>query len=151
MHKENLMSDLSYFLSEHIREIENIKESLLNGYYSNNTIESMNVENFFKDYINTVNAYLNSSKVCSGNSNCPFVIIKSTVEVQDMDDMDTYLYHIVPPYHEGANHDADYASCLSPLGRALLFKSINQKVQVETPAGVLRYIIRKITVPELSA
>lgn len=149
MCKKSLLTELSDFLSDHIKETEKEKDLLLKEHYSENVEEGMDVEDFFREYTSAISLYLNTSKVnISNNAGCPFVIIGSIVEVQDMDDLETYQYCIVPPYSKNADMGIDNASCLSPLGKALLLKSINQQVKIEIPTGTLRYIIKKITIPD---
>jgi transcription elongation factor GreA len=137
------------YLSRHIEEIEKEKETLLKEYYSENAEECMNVGDFFREYTNSINGYLNGTRIKSDCADgCPFVIIRSIVEVQDIDDMETYQYCIVPPYANAADVDIDCASCLSPLGKSLLLKRVNQQVSVQIPTGELRYVIKKITLPK---
>ncbi|MGI6776822.1 MAG: GreA/GreB family elongation factor [Acetivibrionales bacterium] len=149
MGKQPKLQELSVFLTDHIKDIEREKDLLLKEYYSDNVEESMYVVEFFREYTNTINEYLSTVKENSGsNDSCPFVIIKSIVEVQDTDDMESYQYYIVPPYWKSTDMGIDSASCLSPLGKALLFKKVNQKVNIQIPTGTLHYVIKKITIPD---
>ncbi len=149
MCKNSLSSNLFDYLSDHVKEVKKEVNSLIKEYYSENTPESLDIERFFKEYADTLISYLSIKRTTAdGSMNCPFVIIRSIVEVQDMDDMGTYRFYIVPPYSTDSFTTANNASCLSPLGRALLLKSIDQQVQVEIPSGTLRYCIKNITVPK---
>jgi transcription elongation factor GreA len=136
------------YLIKHISEVEKQKDTLLKEYYAEDVEESMNMESFFRDYTLVVNEYLESMKVKDDDdAGCPFVIIGSIVEVQDIDDKEVYKYQIVPPFSKNAVTDADCASCLSPLGKSLLLKSINERVNVRIPTGILRYQIKNIRLP----
>lgn len=149
MCKKSIFKEMSDFLSDHIREVEKEKDLLLKEYYSENVEESMDVEDFFREYTGTISSYLDTVKAGTDNVNsCPFVVINSIVEVQDIEDMETYQYRIVLPYLKDKDMSIDCASCLSPLGKALLLKGINQQVNIQIPTGTLRYVIKKITVPE---
>jgi len=149
MRKNSLSANLLDFLSDHAKEVKKEIDFLVKEYYSENTQESLDVERFFKEYTDTVTSYINIKRTAAeGSMNCPFVIIRSIVEVQDMDDMETYQYYIVPPYSMDSYTTVNNASCLSPLGRALLLKSIDQQVKIEIPSGTLRYCVKKITIPE---
>jgi len=137
------------FLSDHVIEVTREKTSLIEEYYREKVEESIEVEDFFKEYTSTISSFLNTVKIGAGNNNyCPIVIIGSIVEVQDVEDMEIYQYRIVLPYSKNTDMSVDHASCLSPLGKALLLKSINQQVNVQIPTGTLRYVIKKITVQE---
>ena len=149
MCKNSISNRISGFLHEHIKAIEKEKDSLFKEHYTENVKESMDAQEFFREYINFIYNYLDNLKAETDNSDsCPFVIINSIVEVQDMEDMETYQYRIVLPYSEEKDISIDCASCLSPLGKALLLKSIGQQVNVQIPTGTLSYVIKKITVTE---
>ena len=149
MCKKSISRKMFDFLLDHVTEVEREKNSLIKEYYSENVEESMDVEGFFKEYTSTIGSFLNTVKVGTGNDNdCPFVIIGSIVEVQDIDETETYQYRIVLPYSNKADMCIDCASCLSPLGKALLLKSVTQQVNIQIPTGTLHYIIKKATVPE---
>jgi len=149
MFKNSTSKKISVFLYEHIKKIEREKDLLFKEHYSENVEESMEVQEFFREYIDYINNYLGNIKAGTDDINsCPFVIINSIVEVQDMEDMETYQYRIVFPYSEEKDVSIDCASCLSPLGKALLLKSIGQQVNIQIPTGTLHYVINKITIPE---
>ncbi len=139
------------YLLEHIAEIDKIKDSVLKKHYSDDIIEGNNFESFINSYISTINSIIDESKVSAqGNSSCPFVTIGSIVTVYDIEDDETYKYLVTAPYSAYSQVDADNASCLSPLGQALLLKKANEKVKVNVPAGTLHYIIKGIVIPELN-
>jgi transcription elongation factor GreA len=150
MSKGSISKKMYDFLIKHISEVEKQKDILIKDYYSEDMEESMNIEAFFRDYTVAINDYLDGVKGAGDDDTavCPFVIIGSVVEVQDIDDKETYKYQIVPPFSKDAVTDTDCASCLSPLGKSLLLKSINERVNVRIPTGVLRYLIKDIRLPE---
>jgi transcription elongation factor GreA len=149
MCKESISRRMFEFLSNHIMEVERRKSILIGEYYREKAEEAMEVESFFREYARAVNQFLSTVEIGKGSDeHCPIAIIGSTVEVQDLDDPETYRYRIVYPYSKKADAKIDDASCLSPLGRALLLNRINQQVNISIPAGELRYVIKKITVHE---
>ncbi|NLP14807.1 MAG: GreA/GreB family elongation factor [Clostridium sp.] len=147
--RNNLLSREIYdYLSWHVGEIERKKEILFNEHYVEETQECINFKAFFKDYIDYINSYLDTVKVGKGGmTTCPFVIIDSVVDVFDTEEMENCQYHIVLPFVKGTDTAIDCASCLSPLGRALLLKAENDNVNVQIPTGVLNYTIKNITLP----
>jgi transcription elongation factor GreA len=149
---KNLLSRKMYdYLTWHANEIAKEQEFLFRELYSEETQESMNFETFFKNYLTNINNYLGSVSVGIGdNCNCPFVIIGSIVDVHDSYDMEDYQYRIVLPYTKQKDTSIVCASCLSPLGKSLLFKSTNENVNIQIPTGELHYMIKKITIPEVS-
>ncbi len=147
--RNNILSREIYdYLSWHVREIEKKKELLFNEHYIEETQESINFKEFFKDYIDYINGYLGTVKGGKGGlTTCPFVIIDSIVEVFDTEEMENCRYRIVLPFVKETDSTIDCASCLSPLGKALLLKTENDEVNVQIPTGVLNYTISKITLP----
>ncbi|TYQ12827.1 UNVERIFIED_CONTAM: transcription elongation factor GreA [Acetivibrio alkalicellulosi] len=134
------------FLLNHIAYIEREKDMLIKQYYSEETQECINFEDFFKNYKSTIVNFLDNSTIDkNGITTCPFVLVDSIVDVYDLEDMESYSYNIVLPYKKQDESNVDSASCLSPLGKALLFKKINEKAQISIPTGVLHYRIEKIS------
>ncbi len=136
------------YLLDHVAQIEKEKEALIKAYYAENVEEGMNIDDFFKDYKNTISSFLRGVEIqAEGTDHCPFVIIGSDVEVEDTTDMETYTYRIIFPYTKNPTLHVDCASCLSPLGKALLLKNVDQQVRIEVPTGTLHYKIKGVTAP----
>ena len=79
---------------------------------------------------------------------CPISIIGSKVDVRDTEDMETESYQIVLPFENQALLDMSQASCLSPMGKALLLKQVGDRVSIRTPGGQIEYEIMKILLLE---
>jgi transcription elongation factor GreA len=152
MCRKTISKRMREFLIIHLSEIEKKKEILLKKHYSDNVRDSMEFEESFKEYCKTVHSYLNNAEVedLSAEDESPFVIIGSIVEVEDIEDKETYKYRIVLPYEKTTDHSEDCASCISPLGKALLLKTAKQRVDIKIPTGTLSCIIRRITLPKAS-
>jgi transcription elongation factor GreA len=70
------------------------------------------------------------------------VYILKTVVLKDLKFKDTLEYTLVSPAE--ANFEENKISSVSPIGRALLGKSVGDQVEVQAPAGVLKYEILEI-------
>lgn len=149
---KNLLSEKMFdYLSCHGKEIAREHKLLLKELYTEETQESINFEAFFKEYLSNMDSYLTTVNVIADTKDdCPFVIIGSIVEVHDLLEKEDYQYHIVLPYKQQKNTNIDNASCLSPLGKALLFKRKEEHVKIQIPAGELHYSVNKIIVPDIS-
>ncbi|NLD50720.1 MAG: GreA/GreB family elongation factor [Clostridiaceae bacterium] len=151
MCKISLSKKMYDYLVWHVDEIEKEQELLFKELYTEETHESKNFKAFFREYLDSLNSYLSKASVGpGGKSTCPFVIIGSIVDVLDSDDMEEYKYRVVLPYASQQDTGIDYASCLSPLGRSLLFKCENENISIQIPTGELHYLVKKITIPEAS-
>jgi len=70
------------------------------------------------------------------------VYILKTVVLKDLKFKDTLEYTLVSPSE--ANFEENKISSVSPIGKALLGKEIGDKVEVQAPAGVIKYEILEI-------
>lgn len=152
MHNIVLSEQMLKILSDHLADIEKEKDSIINSFYADNAETGMDIEAFFREYTATVGNYLKSVKVRKdGSDNCPLSIIGSIVEVLDIEDKDIYSYQIVLPYAHKKPGDMSCASCLSPMGKALLLKTAGSRVSIQTPAGVFDYEVLSIALPDQNA
>jgi transcription elongation factor GreA len=65
------------------------------------------------------------------------------VLVKDLKRQEEILYTLAPP--EEADVDNDIISVKSPIGAALLGKSVGNVLEIKVPAGILQYEILKIS------
>ncbi len=69
------------------------------------------------------------------------------VEVVYLEYDETEILKIVPPFYQGRGKNIECASCLSPVGNALLLKKIGDKITVRTPLGESSLLIKSIELP----
>lgn len=130
-------------IQKHLKELEADKDRIVEQYYpeiSNNRDE---FEGLIQAYVEGVRAYL---ATCEGADpdRCPLVLVNSEVEVEDVQEQDVFTLQIVSPFTDQRESDVEYASLLSPMGRALLLRKLNEEVQVKTPLQTMQYKIRDI-------
>jgi transcription elongation factor GreA len=65
------------------------------------------------------------------------------VLVRDLKRDDEIEYQLVPP--EEADVDNDIISIKSPIGAALLGKTVGEQIEIKVPAGIVHYEILKIS------
>ncbi len=136
-------------LTDHVSYIEKEKEAIIKSFYADNAGAGMDIEAFFRDYTAAVSSYIDTVRTGKADAaKNPPAIIGSTVEVLDTAEQEKFSYQIVLPLAKKAGSDMSHASCLSPLGRALLMKSAGSRVSIQTPAGLLDYEIVHIKLPE---
>lgn len=149
MYGKSISKKMYDLLQDHLIEMEKAKKRLVRETYYDNVEESIGIGAFFKEYDRVIRNYLDGAEIGkSAEEGLPFAIIGSVVEVQDTEDMETYRYKLVLPYEKNPDTRIDYASCISPLGKALLLRSEGQKVNVEIPTGNLYYLIKGISLAE---
>lgn len=133
------------FLARHLAGIENEKDVVLKEFYPNVSAESIKFEQFIADYIKSIENYIQNAQASENNSmQIPFVIIGSTVDIQDIDDQTVKTVRIVSPFLNQGQVNYTFASYLSPLGRELLLKRKGERIKVKLPAGYSHYLIKDI-------
>lgn len=73
------------------------------------------------------------------------VYIGANVSLKDLDSGEEICYTMVSP--EEADYETNKLSILSPIGKGLMGKAQGEEVDVQVPAGTLRYKIEKIERP----
>ncbi len=132
-------------LIEHLVEIEEEKTRVIEEYYYDMSAERLEFELLIEDYISKINRYIkNVRKSKKIDTDCPFVIINSIVEVEDIYSKEVEKFKIVSPFLTTNPLDGDFASYLSPIGKSLLLKKVGDHVLVETPMENIEYAIKSI-------
>ena len=70
------------------------------------------------------------------------IYILHNVKLRDLKTKEEFTYKLVSP--EEADLDQDKISVVSPIGKALLGKKVNDELEIIVPAGKLRYKILEI-------
>ncbi|MBE3585221.1 GreA/GreB family elongation factor [Desulfofundulus thermocisternus] len=132
-------------LIKHLVEIEEGKNKLIDQYFPEPSKERNEFEKFIQNYIKQMGQLVRNIDVTTAqtvDNKLPFVTIGSEVEVQDLANQEIYKYRIVSSFHGGVG-EGDI-SCLSPVGKSLLLKKVDDVVEVNAPGGVFRYKIKSI-------
>jgi transcription elongation factor GreA len=70
------------------------------------------------------------------------IYILHTVKLRDMNTKEEFTYKLVSP--EEADLDNDKISVTSPIGKALLGKKVKEEIELNVPAGKIKYKILDI-------
>lgn len=136
-------------LVKHLVDTEEKKDQILEKYYPEITKERNDFQDFIEGYIKKVEERIYNTKVVENKKIiCPFVIIGSIVEVENLENNENEKYHIVFPFENNSSTGIDFASFLSPVGKALLLKEVEDKITIENPMGKLTYSIKSIEIPD---
>ncbi len=132
-------------LIEHLVEIEEEKTKVIEEYYYDMSAERLEFEILIENYISKVDKYIkNVKKTKKIDTDCPFVLINSVVEVEDIYSKEVEKFKIVSPFLTTNPLDGDFASYLSPIGKSLLLKKVGDHVLIETPMENIEYVIKSI-------
>lgn len=135
------------FLIEHLGRVESTRNHIVKEYYEERNEERDHFENMVEEYSNHIRGFIDLDRISKEDFYWPLILIGSIVEVQDLDYDEIERLKIVPPFYEERGEKIDCASCLSPVGRALLFKRIGDKVTVNTPLGSCSFMVNAIEPP----
>ncbi|MDM5327119.1 GreA/GreB family elongation factor [Neobacillus sp. CF12] len=130
-----------YFIQQLVYIDENIKE-LTNLYLSSTPVQER-LKHFFNLYVLEVEELLKVNQKNNHISSFPKVFIGTKVTVLYDEDNDKEDYVIC--YPEQSDPDRGYISFLSPVGRQLLFKNIDEKISLKIPTGELSVTIKEIS------
>lgn len=135
-------------LVKHLVDIEEEKELIIDKFYSDSPEDRSIFESFINEYIKKVEGYISNVKITKDAPDiCPFVIIGSIVEVEDVQCKDIEKFQIVSPFYNKVNSRQECASFMSPIGHALLLKKVMDVVDVKTPISSFTYKINSIELP----
>lgn len=142
------------YLNSHVRKVESIKNHVLREFYGEQTEERDSFIDLINKYIsgikNIIDVENSDGKDAGDGCVCwPLVLIESVVEVEDLECNEKEALRIVPPFYENKGNNLECASCLSPVGSALLLKKIGDKIKVNTPLGELNLVIKSIELPSI--
>ncbi len=131
------------FLVEHLARIENEKDALLNQLFPYKSKERTDFEQALDQYVNQINDLIKTAKKSDTADNAlPFVVIDSDVEVLDVSRQRPLNFQVIGPCP--GDKTSGCISCLSPVGRSLLLRKVDDEVSVEAPAGTFLYRIQSI-------
>lgn len=124
--EEGISEIIDVFLNEPSKEAEDLKWVL-------------------NDYIRLLDSTVNLVTIVDTTDNdFPFAVIGSEVVVEDIGSNGTYSYKLVSPLRDKV--DSHEISFLSPMGKAMLLKKVNDKFVVEAPGGNFDYKILAVKI-----
>ena len=135
------------FLTKHLGDVERIRNHVLKEFYEEGTEEREYFKSMVEQYSNHIRGFMDIKPNTLRDGQWPLILIGSVVEVQDLDYSEIERLKIVPPFYEERAGKLDCASCLSPVGHALLFKRIGDRVTVKTPLGNCNFMVKAIELP----
>lgn len=145
---ENLEEELEHLIKIERREVaKRIKTARDFGDISENSEydEAKNEQAFIEGRIKKIEKTLANARVIKKDEIDEHTVNLGTiVELKDLDNNKIFNYKIV------GSAEADPLECKisneSPIGKAILGKSIDEEVEVQTPGGVTRYKILSIKI-----
>lgn len=130
-------------LLAHLVDFEERKKQIINFYFLEHNKRREEFEELIDRYISALDDVVKNVSFSDDSTNeFPFVCLNSEVEIEDLDEVETFNYRLILP--ETSNSSINGITILSPMGKALLCKKEGDTVSVNTPSGVYRYRIKSI-------
>lgn len=142
---KKMEQELEFLKTVKRREVaERIKQAREYGDISENSEyeDAKNEQAFIEGRILTLEKALRNAKLMDETETHDVVSLGSFVRLEDMENSEVEEYHIVGTIE--ANPKAAKISNESPVGRAILGHKVGAVVDVDTPAGTLRYKVLEI-------
>ncbi len=137
---KKLEEELEYLKSVKRREVaERIKQAIEFGDISENSEyeDAKNEQAFIEGRIITLEKKLRNAKVIEDEVGTDIITVGSTVLLKDLEYDDEIVYTIVGSVE--ADPAENKISNESPVGKAILGQKVGQEVEVNVPAGILKY------------
>lgn len=141
---EKLRAELNELVNEKRPELaRKLKEAIAMGDLSENAdyYDAKEQQAFLEGRIRYLEGLLRSATIIDGETSNGVVTVGSEVTIQE-EDFDPETYRIVGAAE--ANPRKGLISNESPLGAALLGAKKGQKIEVETPSGLLTFVVKSI-------
>jgi len=132
-------------LVSHLVNLEDEKVQLIEDLFPETTREREQFAEFLDEYIAKVNFLIKNAVTSESENNFPFVTIGSKVKIKDLESGETEELRLVNPIQTSIEDNS--ISYLSPVGKALILKKVNDIVEVTAPGGMFRYKIEAIEFP----
>lgn len=129
-------------LIKHLVEVEENSKNLIDDLYPSLSKKRAETVTLLENYLSALENLVLNFDNYNIHEGLPFVIIGSLVKVSDLSSTIKYNLRIISPFNGIIK--VDDVSFLSPVGRALLLKTIDQQITVTIPAGICDYKILSI-------
>jgi transcription elongation factor GreA len=132
-------------LLANLLEIEEGLNEIIDEFFSKPSPETESLKSLLNEYVRRVDSVLPSVVTDANAANdFPYVVIGGEVVVEETGSGETYCYHLVLPQNNGIGFSD--ISILSPMGKTLLLKRVNDRFIVKAPGGDYEYKVVSIKI-----
>ncbi len=131
-----------------VSDLIEIEEGInqINDFFPTQYKEADEIKQVLREYISQINDILRSIFVSeTAGNDFPYVIIGSEVVIEDVTSLKTCRYKLVSPFQKKVKY-GDEVSFLSPLGKALLLKQVDDNFFVKAPGGEFQYRVLSVKI-----
>jgi transcription elongation factor GreA len=140
-----LTQDAFNSLLANLVELEEGIDEITDVFFREPSKEAENLKRVLNEYIQWLDGTIKRVKVDENADNdFPCAVVGSEVVVEDLGSKEIYSYKLVSPLKNKV--DINEISFLSPMGKAMLLKKVNDQFVVEAPGGNFDYRIKSVTI-----
>lgn len=140
-----LTQDAFNSLLANLVELEEGIDEIIDVFFREPSKEAENLKRVLNEYIQWLDGTIKRVKVDENADNdFPYAVVGSEVVVEDLGSKEIYCYKLVSPFKNKV--DSNEISLLSPMGKAMLLKKVNDQFVVEAPGGNFDYRIKSVTI-----
>lgn len=140
-----LTKDAFDSLLANLVELEEGISEIIDVFFREPSKEAEDLKRVLNDYVRWLDRTVKRVKIVTAAANdFPNAVIGSEVIVEDVGGSGTYSYKLVSPLRNKT--EVNEISFLSPMGKAMLLKKVNDKFVVEAPGGNFDYKILAVRI-----
>lgn len=126
-------------------ELEEGIDEIIDVFFREPSKEAEELKKVLNEYVQWLDATLKRVTIDDNADNeFPCVVIGSEVVVEDIGAKENYCYKLVSPLKNKV--DSNEISFLSPMGKAMLLKKVNDLFVVEAPGGDFKYKVKDVRI-----
>lgn len=142
-----LTKDAFNSLLANLVELEEGIGEIIDVFFREPSREAEDLKKVLNDYVRWMDEMVKRVTVeANADNEFPYAVIGSEVVVEEKGGGGTFCFKLVSPLRNKV--DSNEISFLSPMGKAMLLKKVNQNFVVEAPGGNFEYKILDIKIAE---
>lgn len=142
-----LTKDAFNSLLANLVELEEGIGEIIDVFFRDPSKEAEDLKKVLNDYVRWMDEMVKRvTIVATADNEFPFAVIGSEVVVEEKGGGGAYSFKLVSPLRNKI--ESNEISFLSPMGKAMLLKKVNQNFVVEAPGGNFEYKILDIKISE---
>jgi transcription elongation factor GreA len=132
-------------LLSNLLKVEEGTNEIIDGFFGKRSKETEELKQLLNEYVRLLDSVLpNITTVTTAANYFPYVVVGGEVIVEDAGSGETCCYKLVSPLKNNIGfHEISF---LSPMGKALMLKKVNDRFIVEAPGGNYEYKVLSIRI-----
>jgi Transcription elongation factor len=132
-------------LLSNLLEVEEGIAEVIDKFFSKPSRETEELKQLLNEYVRRLDSVLRNISIIPTAANYfPYVAVGGEIVIRETASGETYCYKLVSPLKNSIG--INQISFLSPMGKALLLKKVNDNFSVEAPGGNCEYKVLSVRI-----